>query len=257
MRKAVSITTSLLIILIVYAVFVEPLWLEVTHHHISGKTTLPIKIAHVTDLHIKRLGPLETKLLKVLAEEKPDIILLTGDQTDSESGLPALRGFINNLTAPLGTWVVRGNWENWLPMKQEDAFYNSVDARLLINETVHLRRGFSLRGFDDSSSGNPLMPEQRSLANDEFMICMFHSPEFFTRADDVCDLSLAGHTHGGQVRLPIFGAVWLPKGTGPFVAGWYQRKEARMYVSRGTGTSILPIRLLSRPELAFITVNPE
>ncbi len=73
------------------------------------------------------------------------------------------------------------------------------------------------------------------------------------------DLAFAGHTHGGQVRLPLIGALWTPPGSGRYVAGWYSMSEApraRMYVSRGVGTSVLPVRFLCRPEVALITLQP-
>ena len=70
-----------------------------------------------------------------------------------------------------------------------------------------------------------------------------------------CDLALAGHTHGGQVRLPWLPPLWLPRGSGRFVEGWYEREGSQMYVCRGIGMSILPIRFFCRPELAVITVG--
>jgi len=74
-------------------------------------------------------------------------------------------------------------------------------------------------------------------------------------ADAGFDLVLAGHTHGGQVRLPGIGAPWLPFDSAGLDAGWFERRGTRLYVSRGIGTSILPIRFLCRPELAVFEIH--
>jgi predicted MPP superfamily phosphohydrolase len=81
-------------------------------------------------------------------------------------------------------------------------------------------------------------------------------PEFFDSLASRIDLAFAGHTHGGQVRVPGFGPLWLPAGSGRFVAAWYTAANARMYVSRGVGTSILAARFACAPEVALVTLQP-
>jgi predicted MPP superfamily phosphohydrolase len=88
-----------------------------------------------------------------------------------------------------------------------------------------------------------------------YVIAAFHAPAFFDTVAGRVPLVLAGHTHGGQVRLPLIPAFWLPRGSGRFLEGWYAERGSRMYVSRGIGTSFLPIRFRSSPELAIITVG--
>jgi len=97
---------------------------------------------------------------------------------------------------------------------------------------------------------------RRGMQRTPFAVLLTHSPEIFMRADLVkFDLVLAGHTHGGQVRLPGIGAPWLPAGSESFESGWFYGQYARMYVTRGIGTSILPVRLFCRPEIALITLR--
>ncbi len=69
-------------------------------------------------------------------------------------------------------------------------------------------------------------------------------------------LVLSGHTHGGQVRLPFLGAPWCPPGSGRFEAGWYDVRGGRLYVSRGVGTAVVPVRLLCRPEVTIFSLSP-
>jgi len=89
-------------------------------------------------------------------------------------------------------------------------------------------------------------------------LALFHSPEIFDAIASRVDIAFAGHTHGGQVRAPIVGAPWTPPGSGRFTAGWYSAEDAaaRMYVSRGIGTSVLPVRFWCRPEVAIVTIRP-
>jgi predicted MPP superfamily phosphohydrolase len=71
----------------------------------------------------------------------------------------------------------------------------------------------------------------------------------------VADVALAGHTHGGQVRIPMIRPFWLPSGSGSYFAGWYAGSHGGLYVSRGLGTSLLPIRFLARPEVFLLTLQ--
>ena len=111
--------------------------------------------------------------------------------------------------------------------------------------------------MDDPFSGaDKLGGALRGTQRTPFAILLSHSPQMFMKADlTKFDLVLTGHTHGGQVRLPGLGPLWLPAGSEGYGSGWFYGIHAQMYVSRGVGTSILPIRFLCRPELALITLK--
>lgn len=242
----------------VYAHWIETQWIEISRHSIAGKFDLkkPLKFAHVSDLHIRSMGSREAKIIAVLKNENPDAILVTGDSVAENSNYEALREFFGQLSAPLGIWLVKGNWEHWRPTKQEELFYQSVGVRFLMNSAENLEGNVWIAGIDDDLAGNPDLA--KSLTNvpmDAFKIALFHSPIFFEKAFGSFDLVLAGHTHGGQIRLPFLPPLWLPEGSGPFVAGWYRQGSARMYVSRGLGNSIFDLRLFCRPELAIIEIR--
>ena len=163
---------------------------------------------------------------------------------------------LRRLRAPLGVWAVRGNWENARRNPHERAFYERNGVRLLVNEASEVRSGVWLVGFDDVSTGGPdPNGASRDLPADSFSIALLHSPAYFDSAAGRWSLALAGHTHGGQVRLPFLKPLRLPEGSGPYVEGWYESKGSRVYVSRGIGTAVLPIRFLCRPELALLTVR--
>ena len=164
------------------------------------------------------------------------------------------------LHAPLGVWVVRGNYENWRQMQHEHSFYANAGVHLLLNSGTLLRNDVWLAGVDDPYTGKPSLEGALTGAPPGvYEILLFHSPAYFDRVAGHVDLCLAGHTHGGQVRPPFMPPLWLPKGCWPYVAGWYEAKgtKSKMYVNRGIGTSLLPIRFNSRPEVTILTVEPE
>jgi uncharacterized protein len=239
-----------------YSFWIEPYWIEVTHHSIPAQLGTPIKIAHLTDIHTSGIGRRERRMLQLVEAEQPDLIVITGDSINITSDYPGLRDVLTQLHAPLGVWVVRGNHEDWWPVKDEQEFYESAGANLLLNSSREVRAGVWIVGFDDLYGGSP--DADRAFAgvpDSVYKIALFHSPTFFEKVAGRCDIALAGHTHGGQVRLPFIGPVWLPPFSGNFVKGWFEQRGTRMYVSRGVGTSIVDVRFLSRPEIAIVTVG--
>jgi predicted MPP superfamily phosphohydrolase len=244
--------SGLVVLCALYAIFVEPLWLEVTHHVRHARVTRPVRIAHVSDLHTGGFGLREKRLLAAIERERPDLILLTGDVVD-DGVLEHARPLLSALHPPLGTFAVEGNWEHWRPISDPAGFYRSVGARFLENQAVKLRDDLFLVGLDDELAGAPDARGALSkVPPDVATIAMCHSPIAYDGLASRVDLALAGHTHAGQVRLPFVGSLWRPPGSGRYDHGWYDK----MYVSRGTGTSIARLRFLCRPELAIIDVVP-
>jgi len=242
--------------LAVYASWIEPYWIEVTHHRVSAHLSTPLKIAHITDLHTSRVGRREQKLLQILDAERPDLIVITGDSINITSDYPAFREVLSQLHAPLGVWVVRGNHENWWPVKNEREFYESAGAKLLLNSNAQVSDGIWLIGFVDLFAGSPDLEKALSGVPDAaYKVALFHSPVYFEKAAGRCDLALSGHSHGGQVRLPILGPMWTPPYVGEYLEGWFEKRGTRMYVSRGVGTSIFDVRFCCRPEIAIVTVG--
>jgi hypothetical protein len=208
----------------------------------------------VTDLHAKGFGRLERRLVAVLEEERPDVILVTGDTVpEGETSYAAAVEVLSRLRAPLGVWVVGGNWDH---VAGSRADYEAQGIQALSDEARELQPGLWVAGLDDMHFGADPDAAARGIPADAFVIALIHSPAFFDAVAGRWPLALAGHTHGGQVRLPFWGPLWLPHGSGGYEAGWYENGDSRLYVSRGLGTSILPVRLLCRPELALITLEP-
>jgi predicted MPP superfamily phosphohydrolase len=240
------------------AFLVEPYRIEVTHSSVQAPLTQSLKIALLSDLHTSGLGRRERQLLGLLDVEQPDVIVITGDTvTYGRRRYENIRPVLSRLHAPLGVWLVRGNWENDHPLHNEHAFYSGLGIHFLLNEARPIRPDIWLAGLDDPSTGRPnLDAALRTVPQSAYVIAAFHAPGFFDNVAGRVPLVLAGHTHGGQVRLPLVPVFWLPRGSGRFLGGWYAEQGSRMYVSRGIGTSSLPIRFRCRPELSIITVGP-
>lgn len=243
--------------LFAYARWIEPQWIEVTRHRVGAvPLSHPIRIAHLSDVHTRGVGRREQRVIDLLASERADLVVVTGDIVAQGADRETTRAFLSRLLAPLGVWVVRGNWENWSPKPAERAFYDSV--KLLVNQAARVSDRLWLAGLDDPASGKPdLDATLAGVDPDVYVVALFHSPFYFDRLAGRVPLALAGHTHGGQIRLPLWGPVWLPRGCGRFLSGWYTAARSRLYVSRGIGTSIYGLRFLSRPEIAIIRLEPE
>jgi uncharacterized protein len=244
--------------LVIDAFVIEPDNVQVNHYVIHANVGSPLKIADLSDLHTRGLGRPEREVLAALAKENPDVILITGDTlADPFGNYAACLKVYKQLHAPLGVWFVRGNWENLRPVRHERQFYREAGVNLLLNQNHALRPDVWLVGLDDPFTGRVnLAAALQGVPANVYTIAMFHSPFFFQTIAGKVNLVLAGHTHGGQVRIPFVKPFWLPAGSGPFLEGWYEEKDSRMYVNRGVGMSDIPARFLCRPEVTFITLEP-
>jgi predicted MPP superfamily phosphohydrolase len=239
---------------------IEPYRIQVTHYLVQAPVSQPLKIADLTDLHTTKFGRLERKLVDLLEREHPDVIVITGDTVGHRRDYPGIKPLLSRLHAPLGVWLVRGNWETETgpPPRNEHAFYAVLGVHFLFNEAKPIRPDVWLVGLDDPVTGTPDFElASKPVPPNVYSIALFHGPVYFDQIAGRVPLALAGHTHGGQVRIPLVPVFWLPRGSGSFLEGWYTERGSHMYVSRGIGTSTIPVRFLCRPELPIITLVPE
>lgn len=243
-------------------VFVTPGRLAVTDHAVVGRQadgSARLRLAQVSDLHLHRIGPVETRLLSALHDARPDVILFTGDMIDRRSDLWQLDTFLRECPAARHRFAILGNWEYWADVPREALarLYDPHGIRLLVNESVEFTaagRRVRVTGLDDLRGGFPDATAALAQADPApNHLLLVHCP---LARDTVAlpdahpvDFMLSGHTHGGQIA-PFGVALTLPAGSGRYVAGWYRTAGPPMYVSRGIGTSMVPVRLGSTPELA-------
>ncbi len=244
---------------------IEPRFLDVTRWNVIVPKLPPelegFTIAHLTDIHLSGIGMLHRAIARAVAEAKPDLVAITGDVIDSDENLP----FVTELAGMLKDSAKRviatlGNWEHWgnVNVTALAAAYEKGGAKLLGDESLLVDRGLELVATDDSASGSANIHRAlRDAARDRPRLFLTHAPGILEGPlprDLEAALTLAGHTHGGQVRAGP-AAIVVPPGSGSFVKGVYTSAVGPLYVSRGIGTSVIPARFLCRPELPFFTLR--
>lgn len=252
-----------LLLIAVDAFLVEPHWLEVSHWRIaSPKIRQPLRIVVVADLQTNRIGPYERDVLRRTLAEKPDVILLAGDYLQTtKSNYPVLRNELNaflreiHFTAPQGVYAVGGNVDGaeWPKIFEGLDIATTINNRTFNLGDVQLTCLGLWKSFDRNSHV-PNDPEGR------FHVVLGHAPNF-ALGDVHADLLLAGHTHGGQVRLPMIGPMithsQIPNA---WAAGMTELPGGgQLLVSRGIGMErghAPPMRFLCRPELVVIDLVP-
>lgn len=257
-RKNVIIFLALLCILtFTYSYFIEPNWLEITHHQIrlNEISNKKLKIIQISDLHTRGIGTIEEKVIKVIQIENPDFIFLTGDIATPGGTNSGYEKVLKELKAKNATYYIPGNWEDWEPISDLPNLLKRNNIIDLTNKSIRLDEKLWLAGFADAPTGNPDLSILKSIPRNSKTISIFHSPVFFDDVSSLIDLAFTGHTHGGQIRLPVIGALALPPGSGDYDQGWFQKNRAKMYVTRGIGTSIVPFRFLCRPEISVFEIS--
>lgn len=241
---------------------IEPRWLSVTEHRIAlpglPRALDGFRVAQVSDAHLSAAGAVERSVVDAVRRLGVQLVALTGDIVDRPASLPILAELVSGLRGA-GAEVVAtlGNWEHWsglgrLSLERE---YERAGARLLVDE-ARVVRGVTVVATDDGYAGAPRW--DRTLASLASVagsgapkLLLTHSPamlDFLPAEAPRFELALSGHTHGGQLRLGSL-APFVPPGSGRFLAGFYDTRAGRAYVSRGTGTSVVRARFACRPEL--------
>ncbi|GFO68534.1 metallophosphoesterase [Geomonas limicola] len=222
-------------------------------------------ILHLSDLHDKEFGTAGEELVALVQQEHYDVIAVTGDLVNGYR--PVLTPALELLTslrraADRPVFAVLGNHDWRLERGLEFAQrLEEAGAQMLFNSAAPLERSGQrlwIAGVDDPITGRDRLDQALTgTAAGEPRVLLTHSPMLFPQATQLgLDLLLAGHTHGGQIRLPIVGAAYVPR-IGffpPWDYGLFRNGHTTLIVSGGLGESGLPIRINIRPELALVTL---
>ena len=240
--------------------FIEPYRPQVTRVTVAG-AHMPkgsrLRMALLSDLHCEATPRLEGRLPELVAAESPDVILYAGDALNVIEGLPVFRECMARLGRIAPVYAVRGNWDvvQW---KDVD-LYAGTGVTLLERKAVKVAgHGVEVwiagaRLFNEWLPGEALGQAPRDAPR----VLLYHMPGGVAAAvKDGADLCLAGHIHGGQVRLPWYGALVTLSSTGKkYEAGLYRVQETWLYVNRGIGMEGGPaprVRFNCRPEITII-----
>lgn len=232
------------------------------------------RIAQISDLHNAQMGKGNRKLLQMLEDAQPDIIVITGDLIDSRNTKPEIAiQFVTEAVKIAPCYYVSGNHEARVPeytgLKADMqaagvTVLEDAKAQITLNGQSICLIGLNDPSFEtDYLNGEDVAIVTEKLAQlcgeeHGFTMLLSHRPELFdvyTQAG--ADLVLCGHAHGGQVRLPFVGGVIAPnQGFFPeYDAGLFARDNTTMIVSRGIGNSIFPVRINNCPELVVIELQ--
>lgn len=233
------------------------------------------KIVHLSDLHNTEFGKDNEKLLKIIKEQKPDAVFVTGDTID---------GFYTNIQIPINlfkevlkicdVYFVVGNHESRVNINVYTEFIdtlNEIGVIVLKDSSAYIKKyeeKIQVIGLKDSSEykadynndyGDKITEAINNLDDKTtFSILLSHHPELFPEYKNTdVDLVFSGHAHGGQFRLPFIGGIIAPEqGLFPeFDAGVFTENNTTMVVSRGLGNSIVPVRINNSPEIVVVTLK--
>jgi hypothetical protein len=270
-RLALLAATGAALLLGAWALLVEPNQLRVNHHTIALPSWPgePLRVAVLSDLHVGSPFVDLERVRAIVAQanaERPDLVLLLGDFVGSGvlGGTPVAAAeyapLLGALDAPLGAFAVLGNHDWWEGGPAIRAALEAAGVSVLENEHAlvrHRDQPLALVGLADPMTRTPrIAPTLAPIAAGLPTLAFCHSPDVFPDVPPQVSITFAGHTHGGQVRLPIVGALVVPSKFGQrYALGHILEGGRHLFVTTGIGTSTLPLRLGVPPEIAVVTLQ--
>lgn len=275
-RRVVYVLMALLPLgmgLAFWAFLIEPNRLVVRQQTIAIPNWRPkangLRIAAVSDIHAGSPFIDEEKLRRLVAlinDSKPDLVVLLGDFMITERFYKqqlepeAIAAQLRALNVPLGVYAVLGNHDWWYDGAKVRRALEGAGIKVLDNEVVRLDvrdEPVWLAGLADAwTRPQDITGTLSKVSPGEPVIVLTHNPDIFPAIPQSVSLTLAGHTHGGQVCLPLVGRLVVPSQYGQrYAAGLVIEKEKNLFVTTGVGTSVLPLRFLVAPEIVILTIN--
>jgi uncharacterized protein len=263
-----------LLALAVDGLYVEPFRLTVTEVRQEAPAFLPdrpLRVVQLSDLHVERVTIRERAMIEKVNELQPDIIVLTGDYINQEYlddpvAMEAARSVLSQLSAPNGVYAISGSTDS--PQLMSTLVSGLDNIRVLDNEVAPVPfPGGTLDLVGVSTNGDINLDRQMLIdllaefPSDGYYVLLYHTPDLIeTAVKHNVSLYFAGHTHGGQVRLPFYGALITFSDYGKkYEMGEYHVGPTTLYVSRGIGMEGLGlprVRFLCPPEIVVVDLNP-
>lgn len=241
---------------------------------LATQTTLPVPgldrafegmtLAQVSDVHLPGNHRAARQALDLIRRAKPDVVVCTGDLVEDRESLGMLTGFVREARGSLATVGIFGNWERRAGIEDAELAeaYRAGGGVMLQDARLVLRQGggrLGVAGLGDALYRAPSLGPQMldpDLADAD--LWLVHCPDYADHLPPalprVPAALLAGHTHGGQIRLPGW-VPYRPIGSGRFLEGWYRDTPAPLYVSRGVGTVEIEARFCCPPEVPIFTLT--
>ncbi len=221
------------------------------------------RFVHLSDIHHSPFTEIEhiQRAVETANALEPELVLLTGDYVSHEQEyIRPMAETLGQLTSKFGTFACLGNHDHWTNAELVTSSLRDAKINVLINEGVRFTAhdaSFWLAGVDDYMLGKTdLRSALRGSFPDEMKMLLAHNPVIIRRASRAgIDLMLSGHTHGGQIKIREDDKRLFPKRK--FKNGLYRRKETQIYITRGIGTVVLPVRYQCPPEISVIELRCE
>lgn len=258
---------TVLLFLPIYGRLIEPNLFVVTNHRLNLEISSnlgSLKIVQISDLHLKKFNDRAQRIAEQVNKLQPDIVVFTGDSIDNAIQVDAYDRFLSILDRQTPKYAILGNWEynSGVNLDRLAKIYATYNCRLLVNESILYKQGdrsLLITGIDDLVGDPNLVkslqnfnpnPNHLLLAHSPAYVDLFSTAELKVLSKYKPQYMLTGHTHGGQIAFFGFAPI-LPPRSGNYVSGWYQTNSISMYVSRGLGVSVLPMRIGSVPEIGY------
>jgi predicted MPP superfamily phosphohydrolase len=231
-----------------------------------------LRVAALADLHVGSPWNGLGKLAEIVAETRaahPDLVLLAGDYVihgvrGGERVPPeAIGNALRGLDPPLGTWAVLGNHDWWLGQARVRHALEAAGVRVLEDESAPIDGGgcaFWLTGIGDFwESPHDVGAALRPVPEGAPILALTHNPDVFPLLPPArASLTIAGHTHGGQVYVPLYGRPVVPSNYGArYAIGHVVEGGRHLFVTPGLGTSVIPVRFLVPPEISLLTLRAD
>jgi uncharacterized protein len=290
MRKRHQILWSIAaiaVILVATAFWFEPQSLSVKTLEVETpawpSNTVALRAVLISDVHVDGVHMPPARVAKIAQRVnalRPDVILLAGDyiggdfaKTGPEYGVRSGRSAASNalqedglralsgLSAPLGVYAVMGNHDCWWDCQRVREIFGQTHITLLENQSLQIRRAGGdvwLIGLEDGQTQTPdLIKATQDVPAAAARLVLEHNPGLFDWPSNRQKLMLAGHTHAGQIRLPLIGApVRVSRHTEDTADGWTIEGDRTLIVTRGLGESGLPVRFGAAPQIMVLTIKP-
>lgn len=229
---------------------IEPRWLAVRTHRRTASAT-PLRIAHFTDIHYRGSRARLEELVGIVNRLRPDVAVFTGDLVEEAGHFAPALDVLAGVRCPM--YGIPGNHDHWARADFALArrVFAATGGRWLQDESVAAAGGrLRVHGLDRLGRATALPPVEGC-----FNLMLMHYPAWADRVPRGQHLMLAGHSHGGQVRLPFYGAVVRPRDVGRYELGWYEARAGALYVNPGIGCLGFDVRFNCRPELSLFEVG--
>lgn len=232
------------------AKFIEPTRLKVSQLRLENPSA-GLRFVHFTDLHHKGDRDYLLAVVDRINSLSPDFVCFTGDLVEEEIHLEEALEILGRVRTPL--FGVPGNHDYWsgIPFEPVRRVFETTGGAWLLDESREFKGKVNIVGLSCKQENQPLPPLNPTLKN----ILLMHYPAWADKlGGKKFDLLLAGHSHGGQVRLPFFGPLVVPFGVDGYDLGHFQTAGGPLYVGSGIGCFYLNLRFNCRPEITVVEI---